>query len=673
MKFNETLDESIAHLIPDNTVIGIDIGSRQAKAVLLHECQVFTALSPTGFFMQETAEQLIDDLVSQAGINKNALEYLVSTGYGRVALSFHDVPNKIVTEISCHGMGAHYLDKHVHTIIDIGGQDSKAIRIDPENGQVAEFAMNDKCAAGTGRFLEKIAEVLGYDVTKIGALALTSKAPISISSQCVVFAESEVISERAKGVPVNDLAAGINMSVAKRVRALLGRVGIEKEILFTGGVSNNVGMRKAFEELLGCKLIQPHLDTVYAGALGAAIYAAQYAAEQKSSAAFQSEQVFELNTEALEQAVSKNTEAFIEHKTGKKKNVGYLCSYMPLELLNAADVSYQRLMHAGTQREILAGENYTQSVYCDITKSIIGGFSTGNPLNNAVDKLYLFDTCDCMHKSAEAINQDFVRAEAFHLPRKRHSDTSRAYLVGEMECLKEDLERFTGVTISEEKISQNIRLYNRARTYLKEISEYRKSAYPLITGMQFKKIISAFFSLPAEQLIPQLEGLIAQLRSAKPITGSKVRLMLSGGMVAQGDDKIVNIVEQELGARVVAEDNCTGLKPIYELIPETGNVYQALAEGYINQPPCFQMRPIDDAIRFSTDLAKEYDVDGVVFYYLKFCARYSIMAHDYLTTFQNRGIPILVLPGDYSNGDIGQIRTRLEAFVEVLQEKRNSK
>lgn len=145
------------------------------------------------------------------------MDFIVGTGYGRIALRFDEVPSRIVTEISCHGMGAHYLGEDIHTIIDIGGQDSKAIKIDSENGKVIDFVMNDKCAAGTGRFLEKAAGILGFGVEELGQTALQSENPIDISSTCVVFAESEIISIRAKNSNVADLAAGIHKSVAKRV------------------------------------------------------------------------------------------------------------------------------------------------------------------------------------------------------------------------------------------------------------------------------------------------------------------------------------------------------------------------------------------------------------------------------------------------------------------------
>ena len=670
MDIASVLDRELIASIPDRAVIGIDIGSRQSKAVLLNNGQLYTALVPTGFFMQQTADELITLLTEQAGISRGDVNYIVATGYGRVALKFSDIPNKVVTEISCHGMGAHYLDRNVRTIIDIGGQDSKAIRIDPESGRVEEFAMNDKCAAGTGRFLEKIAEVLGYDVTKIGEVALTAEEPVPISSQCVVFAESEVISGRAKGEQVNNLSAGVNLSVARRVKALVGRVGLEQDILFTGGVSNNVGMRKAFEDLLDCKLVVPKLDTVYAGALGAAIFAAGYS-DENSDDEEQSDSKFALSIEGLRKASDTYTEHYIAHTTGAKANISYLCAYTPLEIMSAADVSFVRLMNAGTQKEVIAGENYTQSVFCDLTKSVIGGFASGNPLNKAIDKMYTFYSCECMRKAAEALNEKFVPTVIYNLPRKRTDPNSREYLIGEVKAFKEELESVTGQKISDEKIRENIVLYNKARKYLKEISEFRKLDYPLLSGTQYKEIVTSFFRLPINQLIPQLEDILSQLKNAKRPKGKKVRLMLAGGVVAHGDDKIVSILENELGAVVVAEDNCTGLKPIYNEVSESGDVYKSIADGYLDQPPCFRMQPIEDAIKFSTDLAKEYNVDGIVYYYLKFCSAYAIMTRDYIDEFQKLGIPLLVLSGDYSGGDLGQFRTRLEAFVEVLSERKD--
>jgi predicted CoA-substrate-specific enzyme activase len=193
-----------------------------------------------------------------------------------VALRFDDIPSEVVTEISCHAMGAHFLNAGTRTIIDIGGQDCKAIKVDPESGRVVEFVMNDKCAAGTGRFLENIAELLDYRLEELGDRALESKKKIEISSQCVVFAESEVISLKVRGERREDIAAGVHFATARRVRNLVNRIGLEPDLVFAGGVSSNRGMKHALEELIGHPIVTTRLDMVYAGALGAAVLAQKY-------------------------------------------------------------------------------------------------------------------------------------------------------------------------------------------------------------------------------------------------------------------------------------------------------------------------------------------------------------------------------------------------------------
>ena len=266
----------------DEPVVGLDIGSRASKGVLLHGHTFETALIPTGVSMQKTAEELVTSLLRKVGLERSRLSYIVGTGYGRITLTFPDIPYQVVTEITCHAMGAHAVLPKTRTIIDIGGQDSKAIKVDPSSGKVVEFVMNDKCAAGTGRFLEKTAVLLGLQLGQLGDVALEAVAPSPISSQCVVFAESEVISLRARGERVKDavaranIAAGIHLATARRVHNLLNRVGIEPDLVFTGGVSNNIGMWKVLEEILGHKFARAPLDLIFAGALGAAVFAARY-------------------------------------------------------------------------------------------------------------------------------------------------------------------------------------------------------------------------------------------------------------------------------------------------------------------------------------------------------------------------------------------------------------
>ena len=251
-------------------VMGIDSGSTSTNAVIMDGDRkiVASAVVRTGAKSGESAQRILDEVLSEAGLKREDISWIVSTGYGRVSIPFAD---ENVTEISCHGRGAHYFNPAVRTILDIGGQDSKAIRLN-EKGEVADFVMNDKCAAGTGRFLEMIARSLEVDVDELGSIALQSKEDIEITSMCSVFAESEVISLIANNREKTDIANGICRAVANKSYSLLKRVGLEAEFMMTGGVAKNAGVVRAVEEKLGKKLyICPEPEIV--GAAGAALYA----------------------------------------------------------------------------------------------------------------------------------------------------------------------------------------------------------------------------------------------------------------------------------------------------------------------------------------------------------------------------------------------------------------
>ena len=168
--------------------LGLDLGSRTGKAVLLYNDNIYTAITPTGYNPQQTANILIEKISAESGVKIEDIQYIIGTGYGRISINFGEIPLNMITEISCHAMGNHYLNRNTKTIIDIGGQDSKVIRVDAKDGKIIEFLMNDKCAAGTGRFLEKAALMVGIPVEKLGELSVSADKPSEISSQCVVYA-----------------------------------------------------------------------------------------------------------------------------------------------------------------------------------------------------------------------------------------------------------------------------------------------------------------------------------------------------------------------------------------------------------------------------------------------------------------------------------------------------
>ncbi len=251
-------------------VLGIDSGSTSTNAVIMDQNREITAFSivRTGAKAGESAQRVLADVLQKAGLKQEQLSWIVSTGYGRVSIPFAD---ETVTEISCHGKGAHYFNPAVRTILDIGGQDSKSIRLD-EKGEVVDFVMNDKCAAGTGRFLEAIARTLEVDISELGPIALQSRETIAITSMCTVFAESEVISLIANNKEKADIANGVCHAIASKSYSMMRRVGLEPEIMMTGGVARNPGVVHAVEENIQGKLyICPQPDLV--GAVGAAVYA----------------------------------------------------------------------------------------------------------------------------------------------------------------------------------------------------------------------------------------------------------------------------------------------------------------------------------------------------------------------------------------------------------------
>ena len=250
--------------------VGIDIGSITAKGALYIDGEIKnTKVIFTGYNSEAAGKMVLEGLLQETGISREAVDKIVSTGYGRNNVKLAD---KAITEITCHGAGAFYLHPGVRTIIDIGGQDSKAMSLD-ENGKVREFSMNDKCAAGTGRFLEVMARALGVDLNDFGEMSLKSKKPSKISSLCAVFAESEVISLISKGECRENIMAGIHESIAVRVSAMARRVGIIEPVMMTGGVAKNIGVVKALEEKLNTKLIITQTAQEN-GAIGAAILAA---------------------------------------------------------------------------------------------------------------------------------------------------------------------------------------------------------------------------------------------------------------------------------------------------------------------------------------------------------------------------------------------------------------
>ena len=258
--------------------LGIDIGSTASKCIMLSDGKEIVAKSLISVGTGTSGHQrAIDQVLSEAGKSQEEMSFILATGYGRNSLE--EFADDQMSELSCHGKGAGFLFPEVRTVIDIGGQDVKVMRV--ENGVMTNFQMNDKCAAGTGRFLDVMARVLEVDVEDLGTLGAQSTKYVGISSTCTVFAESEVISQLSMGTDKCDIINGIHQSVASRVAGLAHRIGVQDQVVMTGGVAQNSGVVNALQEALGREIHTSPL-TQYNGALGAALFAYQkYQKSQK--------------------------------------------------------------------------------------------------------------------------------------------------------------------------------------------------------------------------------------------------------------------------------------------------------------------------------------------------------------------------------------------------------
>ncbi len=221
----------------------------------------------TGPEHRREANRVMEDALAQIGLSFPEIDYIVATGYGRMNVPFAD---RQITELSCHARGVASLFPNVRLAIDIGGQDAKALKV--KDGKLVDFAMNDKCAAGTGRFLEVVAATLGLKVEDLGPVSLRATRKVSISSTCTVFAQQEIIARLSEGVAVADVVAGLHDAVASRVAKMASRLKVQPDVVFTGGVAKNIGVVKALEANLGCRVLVPD-EPLLSGALGAALLA----------------------------------------------------------------------------------------------------------------------------------------------------------------------------------------------------------------------------------------------------------------------------------------------------------------------------------------------------------------------------------------------------------------
>ncbi|MCE5177151.1 MAG: double-cubane-cluster-containing anaerobic reductase [Caldisericales bacterium] len=768
--------------------LGIDLGSRTAKAVLynIDEKKIASAIvTDTTADSKNDAKRVQELALEYAGILPSDLKRTIATGYGRGLVDF---ACDTTTEITCHAVGVHLLVPQARTIIDIGGQDSKSIHLNAD-GTIRDFSMNDRCAAGTGRFLEVVSKLLGTNLDGMARLAEMATDVPEISSMCVVFAESEVIGMLAKGIRREELSAGIHKSIARRVAGLAERGRIEPPVAFTGGVAKDMAMIRALGAELHEKLLIPP-DPRITGALGAAIIAARQLGEKgylactefktinlqqsfpetsqkreeqdmlivesikgdccpwpppakdSSECCHHEEQQVCCGSETQKQAnYSGNEEASccssanvneakqsccgeakpaphcgesqpepchssekestcesepvktqqcnsttpqggmhsvpsLSHfdrmipdcielarqaKSGGKKVVSIFCEYTPRELILAAG-AIPVCACGGNHSMAVASEKELPANLCPLIKSSYGYHTErANPIFNESDLIVCETTCDGKKKMYELMSKT-KPMHILELTQKPDEEAAFEHWLLEVKALKKRLEELTGNEITEERLRAAIRTMNRERALRSRIADFGGKC---LTGMEVlhaKSIISC-----QEKDFEAYEKIISEAENSGDRYSHKPRILLTGVPLPHQAEKVLKLIE-EAGAVVVAQENCTGLKPVVDPVSEEGDLLENIARKYFKLP-CSVMMPNKDRFGLLDSLIEKFRPHGVIDLVWQACHTYNIESVLVKKHIQEKwGLPFLKIETDYSPSDTEQLRVRIEAFLSVASQ-----
>ncbi|MDQ1273315.1 MAG: hypothetical protein QG591_1945 [Planctomycetota bacterium] len=629
--------------------IGIDIGSMSTNGVLINDKKeiLSSIIIPTGASSKKAADKTFQQILTEHKLSEREIDYVVATGYGRIKVPF---ANEVVTEITCHAKGANYYFPRARTIIDIGGQDSKVIKVDAK-GNVLDFVMNDKCAAGTGRFLEVMARTLEIDLEDMGGLSLNGKDNVSVSSLCTVFAESEVVSLIGADHKSADICRGLHISIAKRITAQVKRVGLEEEIVMTGGVAKNIGVVAELEKNLGCKIKisdEPQIN----GALGAALIALE-------KARLKTNIPVSVSSSGNDSAEASMIEFSAEDHTLPK--IGYFCSYTPVELIRAAGFHPVRIK--GAEKESCSANEVLCGNICPYIKAVVDQKINGN-LEDFKGMVFV-NSCDGMRRLYDAWVKLDEGKKAFNyildIP-KNTDDAAVFYYANLLKNFKEKLETFFTLKINQDDIQQSITIYNSVREKVRVFLQKYWSGYIGQSGYEIFSLLKKGANAVPEKFQTYLTHLMNQREGVRD-TRDIPRLFVWGSIME--NEKIMKIIE-DAGAKVVAEDLCNGSRYFDAQIHVSDDPILSIARRYILRSPCARMVNIFDRINRVLTTMQEKSIHGAIYHSLKFCD-HNLMDYPMIKkTFHEKNIPLLHLNCDYTLSSEGQIKTRVEAFLEQL-------
>ncbi len=627
--------------------IGIDIGSMSANGVLLNEKKeiLSSVIIPTGASSKKAADKTFNQILTEHGLSEKDIDYIIATGYGRVKVPF---ANEVVTEITCHAKGGNYYFPNARTIIDIGGQDSKVIKVDG-SGNVLDFVMNDKCAAGTGRFLEVMARTLEIDLEDMGPISLNGKEVVSVSSLCTVFAESEVVSLVGADHKTADICKGLHVSIAKRITAQVKRIGLAEEIAMTGGVAKNIGVVTELERNLGCKIKiseEPQIN----GALGAALIAMDKARLKKRTSVLVS------GSATPEMSIA---EFSVEESTLPK--IGYFCSYTPVELIRAAGFHPVRIK--GTEKESCSANEVLCSNICPYIKAVIDQKINGS-LEDFKGMVFV-NSCDGMRRLYDAWVKLDEGKRAFNyildIP-KNTDDAAVFYYANLLKKFKEKLESYFTLRIQHEDINHSIDLYNAVREKVRLFLQKYWTGYIGQSGYEIFSLLKKGINIVPEKFQAYLTNIMKQSGDIRD-TRNVPRLFVWGSIME--NERIIKVIE-DAGAKVVAEDLCNGSRYFDAQINISEDPILSIAKRYISRAPCSRMVNVFDRINKVLTTIQEKSIHAAIYHTLKFCD-HNLMDYPVIKkTFHEKNIPLLHLNCDYTISSEGQIKTRVEAFLEQL-------
>jgi len=717
-------------------ILGLDLGSRAVKAVLYDPAggRLAAACVRDGSPDKITdAEALVREALAAASAQRDEVRRIVVTGYGRIQAGFAD---ETTTEITCHAAGVVALHPEVRTVIDIGGQDSKAIQLSDVGGRVHDFALNDRCAAGSGRFLEVAARILGLDIDGLSDLARRASEESEVSSMCVVFAESEVIGMLARGIAREDIAAGIIRSIARRVAGLAERIGVRPPVAFTGGVAMNEAMVSALGRELRERLIVP-ADPRITGAIGAAILGARRLgyggrisgigsvrataaesgprargaagrcgesaepAERKDEPGAPANMARKEMDDGCHQALpsvcgvshptagkegkshrsaglhtvpgldrfdrmySNAAEFAREAKAMGRKIVSIFCEFTPREIILAAG-AVPVCACGGSHREALAAERDLPAGLCPLIKSSYGfALEKASPLFEMCDLVVAETTCDGKKKMFELL-ASHKPIHVLELPQKPDDEAGFRRWRAEVEGLLRRMEELTGVAITKDRLRESIRLMNRERELRRRVA--RRAGIPLM-GREVLAAKSLISGIPED--LEAYEAIIAQseaMAEDRAAATARPRILMTGVPMPHGAEKVLDIIEAA-GATVVAQENCTGMKPLLEDVAENGDPLDAIARKYFHLP-CSCMTPNAGRLAFIDRLIAEFEPGGIVDLVWQSCLTYDVESEVLKRHVEAKhGMPFMKIVTDYSPSDVQQIRLRVEAFIGLVESR----